>query len=727
MSKINKRVNVLSFAVIFVFAFAFATVADLNIDQSGELVLGVTQVLAEGDGDGDGGGDGGGYTPPPPPTCPNGATNYPYCNNCTHCVPTCPEGYSLVNNQCVLNTCTNGATNYPTCNNNVCTNGATNYPACNNNHCTNGATNYPYCNNNTCNNGCNNYPHCTTCPTGYSLVNGQCVLNSCQNGATNYPYCNNNVCTNGATNYPSCNNNTCTNGATNFPYCNNVCTNGYSNYPTCGPTICNNGCTNYPNCNTCPTGYSLVNGQCVQNTCQNGATNYPYCNNNVCTNGATNYPLCNNQYVPPVPPPCTYCNYVPPVQYQNLSVSTTGATPLITTATIYGYVNPYSSNASIWFDYGTGNNLQWQTTRQSTSYAGQFSAALSGLTCGTRYYYRAAAQNSQGTEYGSTLSFVTQPCQQVDQSQVITRLATAVGYYSAQLNGTYITSSSFDRSCQAFFDYGTNGNLTTRTVGQTLYNTSTVNYFSRAVSGLTPNTTYYYRAGVTCLDGTKYGNIVTFRTPGYIAKKPPTTYVPPKAVTQVKETATCLCDDDYFSLLIENLENAAQPGKLANFKVTFKNTSKETLQNVAIRVILPEEMTIYSVDKGQYTKGGKTLLAVIGTMPSQAEGVFIITTNVAAAQTGSQMIINAYADYTVPTVVKNGIPRKGEVTAYTMTVSGEPTATQDNNGNVNVDNSTSSMSSWIPGNWYEWIIFIIIFVIFLSALRYVFSVFSTSK
>lgn len=59
--------------------------------------------------------------------------------------------YNVISNTCTGNSCTNGATNYPTCDNNNCTNGATNPPSC------------------------------TTCPSGGSMIGGQCA---CSNGAT---------------------------------------------------------------------------------------------------------------------------------------------------------------------------------------------------------------------------------------------------------------------------------------------------------------------------------------------------------------------------------------------------------------------------------------------------------------------------------------------------------------------------------------------------------------
>jgi hypothetical protein len=345
-------------------------------------------------------------------------------------------------------------------------------------------------------------------------------------------------------------------------------------------------------------------------------------------------------YIPPYVPP-----YVPPQPRRQIcpEVLTTGARTGYSTATILGYVNPNGNgNTSISFDYGTNYNLIWHSTVQSTSYAGQFSAAISGLSCGTRYYYRASATSASCHQNcnpnGSVLSFTTPACQ------------------------------------------------------QTIY--------------YTPKYTYHAKKKVV-----------------YVA--PPKKQVTPKATT-------CLCDTQtYISLTLENLEGAATPGKLANYKVIFKNTSKETLRDVAIRIILPEQMTVYSVDKGQFTKGSKTLTFAIGDLQTLEEGTFIFTTSVDSTTVlGTQMTVNGYADYTVPTVVKAGVPLKGEVTAYVIALAGNTNADINNgtnlNGNLNTT-TTTNMWSWLPSNFLEWMIFIIVFLIFISALCYVFGAFRSSN
>ena len=60
------------------------------------------------------------------------------------------------------------------------------------------------------------------------------------------------------------------------------------------------------------------------------------------------------------------------------------------------------------FVYGTNDNPTISNTKQvaSGSGTGSFSANITGLTMGAKYYVRAYATNSKGTEYGEAVSFI---------------------------------------------------------------------------------------------------------------------------------------------------------------------------------------------------------------------------------------------------------------------------------------------------------------------------------
>jgi hypothetical protein len=95
------------------------------------------------------------------------------------------------------------------------------------------------------------------------------------------------------------------------------------------------------------------------------------------------------------------------------SVTTSGATAVAAnSATLNGVVTPNGSDTHAWFLYGTSSTLSGatQTASQdlgSGSTSVNITAALSGLSANTTYYFQAFAQNSVATTSGSIQSFVT--------------------------------------------------------------------------------------------------------------------------------------------------------------------------------------------------------------------------------------------------------------------------------------------------------------------------------
>jgi hypothetical protein len=84
-----------------------------------------------------------------------------------------------------------------------------------------------------------------------------------------------------------------------------------------------------------------------------------------------------------------------------------------TTATLSASVNPEGSATTVAFVYGTDPTLTTGTASTTPlgigagTSAGAVTAALTGLTPGTTYYYEIEAANAGGTSVGSILSFAT--------------------------------------------------------------------------------------------------------------------------------------------------------------------------------------------------------------------------------------------------------------------------------------------------------------------------------
>ncbi len=95
------------------------------------------------------------------------------------------------------------------------------------------------------------------------------------------------------------------------------------------------------------------------------------------------------------------------------TVATEAATNVTdTSATLNGKCNPNGLSTTAWFEYGTlSGTYEYKTSTQSMSGSSytKVSAAITGLTAGTTYYYRIVAKNSVGTSYGTEMEFYKSP------------------------------------------------------------------------------------------------------------------------------------------------------------------------------------------------------------------------------------------------------------------------------------------------------------------------------
>jgi hypothetical protein len=97
-----------------------------------------------------------------------------------------------------------------------------------------------------------------------------------------------------------------------------------------------------------------------------------------------------------------------PPTVSTLSATSVGATG----ATLNGNVTANGLATDAWFEWGTDSTLSTSTSTSSQSTGSgitnvSVNAALTGLTTGTKYYYRVVANNTSGSTRGNILSFTT--------------------------------------------------------------------------------------------------------------------------------------------------------------------------------------------------------------------------------------------------------------------------------------------------------------------------------
>jgi phosphodiesterase/alkaline phosphatase D-like protein len=181
-----------------------------------------------------------------------------------------------------------------------------------------------------------------------------------------------------------------------------------------------------------------------------------------------------------------------------------------TTATLNGTVNANNTTTTVTFEYGLDTNYGTTVPADQSPVTGAtptaVSSGLTGLTANMTYHYRVVAQNTGNTVYGADMTFTTGPL----PPTASTAAATAVTTTGATLNGTVNANND---STVVTFEYGTTiAYGTTVTADQSPVTGASATAVSRAITGLTTNTTYHYRVAAQNSSGTTYGADMTFFT-----------------------------------------------------------------------------------------------------------------------------------------------------------------------------------------------------------------------
>ncbi len=199
-----------------------------------------------------------------------------------------------------------------------------------------------------------------------------------------------------------------------------------------------------------------------------------------------------------------------------------------TTATIQGYVSSDSALSSFFFKYGTSSSSLNQTCYGyglNGQNSGTFTGDLTGLQPNTTYYYKACAVNSAGQSEGYTASFKTQALVVANKPAVTTYDPSTYGTTTATIQG-YVSSDSALSS--SFFKYGTSSSSLNQTCYGYGLNGQNSGTFTGDLTGLQPNTTYYYKAYAVNSAGQSEGYTASFKTQALVVANKPavTTYDP---------------------------------------------------------------------------------------------------------------------------------------------------------------------------------------------------------
>jgi hypothetical protein len=189
----------------------------------------------------------------------------------------------------------------------------------------------------------------------------------------------------------------------------------------------------------------------------------------------------------------------------------TGASSSVTgsAANVAGTVDPKGQATTYLFEYGPTSDYGFQTTPASAGSGNSSvdgSAGLANLQSGTTYHYRVVAYNAGGTTLGSDRTFTT-----LTPPAPTTGSASGIDASDATLSGV-VNPNGHSTSYQ--FQFGTTPFLGLNTPPAGVGSGTGEIAVHQTVTGLAPNTTYYYRLIGTSSSGTGYGQTKTFKTAG---------------------------------------------------------------------------------------------------------------------------------------------------------------------------------------------------------------------
>lgn len=137
---------------------------------------------------------------------------------------------------------------------------------------------------------------------------------------------------------------------------------------------------------------------------------------------------------------------------------------------------------------------------------GTFTSQMTGLNLNTRYYVRAYATNSSGTDYGNQVTFVT-----LNVPSVTTKTVANITDSSATCGGNVTSNGGSTASLLAKgICWSTSQNPTIN--DSMVTDTSAQTNYTCVMTGLIPGTTYYVRAFATNGGGIAYGTQRNFTT-----------------------------------------------------------------------------------------------------------------------------------------------------------------------------------------------------------------------
>jgi uncharacterized repeat protein (TIGR01451 family) len=319
-----------------------------------------------------------------------------------------------------------------------------------------------------------------------------------------------------------------------------------------------------------------------------------------------------------------------------------------TSANLNGQVNPNGNFTTAWFEWGTsqslGSAVGHRSVGSATGYL-SYSFSLFGLSPNTTYYYRAVAQSSQGTVQGTIVSFTTGQGSSGSGNAptVNTNSATFVSAQSALLNGSVNANGSLT---SAWFEWGTTQSFGQQTTPQLMGSLNSSLDFAFALTSLSPNTTYYFRAVAQNTNGTRYGNTLSFRTSFFQTTPPPAPPSPPTVIIRTVEVIKTSAGKPLVTLTPAVDNTNPSGGDDLKYSVLYNNVGTIPVTGAVLTITLPAEVEYFGANREPDLRTGNELVFKLGDIGVNTQGVFSMNLKVRdSVKKGTAIIFKNALEY----------------------------------------------------------------------------------
>ncbi len=402
-------------------------------------------------------------------------------------------------------------------------------------------------------------------------------------------------------------------------------------------------------------------------------------------------------------------------------------------------LNIYASPTNV--AYGNSSTVYWNTSNATSCFANSGASNWSGSKSTSGNFFTGSLYNTTTfsmtcTGIGGSVTntatvvvgqqnIIIDPCANFNSctSTAVTTIASNIGRNSARLNGLGLVNNNV--STNGYFEWGTSQALGSATAPGFIGSSLSSPFYAN-ISGLAPNTTYYFRAVITNQYGVSRGDILSFRT---LAAPTITTTTNTNVVYRDRVVVTNVVDKNTINtsnvlgatvskpslvfLTISGNNEIINIGNTLNYVVTYKNISAQNLKDVVLTVLFPKELGFIDTNRGYFSEENNTVVVNIGDLFHGQEGSVLIRVEVLkTAEAGKILVVTANLAYTI--VADN---TQEEVFAYSKNMVG--------NGTTNVGNALTGITifggDFFPKTLVGWLFIILIFVLAFLFLSLMFS------